>query len=111
MLATGLASNELIPDAGVYPIRGQIVRVGNPGGLSYHQYNNAHETLYIIPNVHRVIVGGTHVEHSTDEEFDFELEQEILERAYRFEPRLKAMPILSRAIGFRPGRDETIQTG
>lgn len=108
VLATGLATSALIPDAGVYPIQGQIVRVANPGGLSYHQYNNSTETLYIIPNVNRVIIGGTHVEHSTDEVFDLALEKEMLERAYRFEPRLKEMPIVSRAIGFRPGRDETL---
>lgn len=106
VLATGLETNYLVPDAGLYPIQGQIVRVANPGNVGYHQFNTDKVSLYIIPRVDDVVVGGTHVEHVGDTFVDPTLQQAILKRAVQFEPRLAGQDITSAVTGLRPGRTE-----
>lgn len=106
VIATGLATNTLIPDAGLYPIQGQIVRVQNPGNVGYHKFNTAETTLYVIPRVDDVVIGGTHVKHESSLQIDSKLQQTMLSRAIQFEPRLAGQDILSAITGLRPGRAE-----
>lgn len=106
ILATGLETNYLVPDAGLYPIQGQILRVENPGGIGYHQFNTDSISLYIIPRINDVVIGGTHVEHADGVDVDLALQEIMLERAIRFEPKLTNQKILSSLVGLRPGRSE-----
>jgi D-amino-acid oxidase len=104
IVATGLETSKLIPKSNMYPIQGQVVRVKNPGGIGYRQFNTKEESLYIIPRVDDVVIGGTHVEYASGLEVDLDLQQAMLERAFEFEPRLRAQPIVKGLVGLRPGR-------
>jgi D-amino-acid oxidase len=106
ILATGLGTSSLVHNAEMYPIQGQVVRVENPGGIGYWHYDDEEQTTYIIPRLKEVVIGGTHVKYTWDTTIDEKLEQQMLENAYRLEPRLQGMPVTSRITGLRPGRDE-----
>lgn len=106
VLATGLGTNDLVPDAGLYPIQGQVVRVANPGGVPWLiDQDNPEGLLYVIPRIDEVVVGGTHVIGADSLEPDPAIEAAILRRASAFFPWIADAPVTSRAVGLRPGRD------
>lgn len=107
VVATGLGTNELVPDAGLYPIQGQVVRVANPGGVPWLiDDRNPDGLLYVIPRIDEVVIGGTHIVGEYSVEPDPAVEAAILKRASAFFPWIADAPITSRAVGLRPGRDE-----
>lgn len=108
IVATGLRTRELIRDSGVYPIQGQIVRVANPGNMAYHSFVNEDSTLYIIPRIDDVVIGGTAVPHDENIKVDRVLQRKILKRAVAFAPELAGQEILSSEVGLRPARDEVL---
>ncbi len=105
VLATGLETNELVPDAGMYPIQGQVVRVANPGGVEWFTDERPDGIIYIIPRIDEVVVGGTQVVGAWDTTVDPELERRLIARAAEIMPWIAEAPITSRAVGLRPGRD------
>lgn len=56
----GLGAGELVDDPSVYPVRGQVVRVGNPGlTMSVRDEDHPGGRAYVHPRTEDCIVGGT----------------------------------------------------
>ena len=63
----GLAARELVGDLSVYPVRGQIVRVKNPGlVMSVRDEFHPAGRAYVHPRSRDCILGGTLDEHQWD---------------------------------------------
>lgn len=104
---TGLAAGALVGDPSVHPIRGQIIRVRNPG---IHRFwlavSPGAEPIYIVPRAADVILGGTAQMHDGRLQTDAHTAREILARCVRFVPLLADAEILEHRAALRPGRAE-----
>ncbi len=104
---SGLGARKLANDPSMEPIRGQIVRVRNPGLRRFVlDDDNPAGVTYIIPRSGDCILGGTADEGSWDTEPDPKTAAGILERCAALEPRLQDAEILEHKVGLRPGRSE-----
>jgi D-amino-acid oxidase len=105
VVAAGLGAGELLGDAALVPVRGQVVRVANPG-LERWLIDDDHPggITYIIPRGADVVLGGTADHGAHETEHDPRVEAAILDRARALEPALRDAPVVSRAVGLRPGR-------
>jgi D-amino-acid oxidase len=103
----GLGARDLVDDTTMNPIRGQIVRVRNPG-LDHFVLDeeNPEGVTYIVPRSHDCILGGTADEGEWDLEPDPETATAILSRCTKLEPRLDGAEVLEHRSGLRPGRPE-----
>ena len=103
----GLGARELVGDTSMQPIRGQIVRVSNPGlGRFVLDEENPEGVTYIVPRSQDCILGGTAGEGEWDLEPDPEIAEGILRRCTELEPRLAGVEVLEHRVGLRPGRPE-----
>ena len=106
VVAAGLRSGELTGDTGLRPIRGQIVRLANPGLTRWYvDAEHPDGCIYLVPRVDDVICGGTNQPGNTDPNPDPATAAGILARAIELEPSLADVPVLAHAVGLRPGRD------
>ena len=107
VLAVGLGAEELVADSAMRPIRGQVVRLANPGLTDWLlDEHEPSDFCYVIPRYDDVVCGGTAEVGQSSLEPDMDTEVAILGRARRLVPALANAPILSRAVGLRPGRKE-----
>lgn len=106
VVAAGSNSGKLLrDDASLYPIRGQIVRLTNPGLDEWLlDEDNPLGLTYIVPRRGDVICGGQSVVGDATTEWDQALEEAILSRSRALVPALKDSRVLSRMVGLRPGR-------
>jgi len=82
-----------------------VVRLADPGLESWVvDEDNPAGMTYVVPRGRDVVVGGTAVAGATSTEPDPAVEAAILERAGALVPALRGQPVLSRAVGLRPGR-------
>jgi D-amino-acid oxidase len=104
--ATGLGARELVGDARVYPVRGQILRRSR-GELDrvFIDESRGDVITYVIPRSEDVILGGVSDEHDEDLGVRAEQSEAILERCMRLEPRLAKTEELGVLVGLRPCRD------
>jgi D-amino-acid oxidase len=103
----GLGARELVGDPSMEPIRGQIVRVRNPGLERFVlDEGNPEGISYVIPRSEDCILGGTAEEGEWDIEPDPEIAAGILRRCTTLEPRLAGAEVLEHRVGLRPGRSE-----
>jgi D-amino-acid oxidase len=103
----GLGARNLVGDASMQPIRGQIIRVRNPGlDRFYLDEENPDGVTYIVPRSEDCILGGTAEEGEWDLEPDPETASAILRRCTELEPRLAGAEVLEHKVGLRPGRQE-----
>jgi D-amino-acid oxidase len=104
---TGLAARSLAGDATVHPIRGQVVRVANPG-LHLSLRDEAHPLgrAYVHPRRDDCILGGTGEVGSWDLCPDPATAQSILRRCRDLAPALEGAAVLEHRVGLRPGRSE-----
>lgn len=103
----GLGAKELTGDEGLYPIRGQIVRLTAVADKTSFVDEFSHKSLaYIIPRRHDTIIGGTAQVGDWDLTADPQTAQEILRKARELQPELAHVEILEHAVGLRPGRDQ-----
>lgn len=102
---TGLGARTLVPDERVYPIRGQVVRVENPG-LDRWTLDEEHPDgkIYIIPRGDDCILGGTAEPGEWSSEPDPDVAAAIVRRCASVEPRLADARVLGHRIGLRPAR-------
>jgi D-amino-acid oxidase len=102
---TGLGAGELANDGTMFPIRGQVVMVENPGVERFTLDAGEHgeEVMYVIPRSRDVVLGGTASE-TWDERPDEESARRILARCASVEPALRHARVLRHAVGLRPGR-------
>ena len=103
----GLGARELAGDPSMEPIRGQIVRVRNPG-LDRFVLDGEHPegVTYVIPRSGDCILGGTAEEGEWDTEPHPPTAAAILRRCVALEPRLAEVEVLEHKVGLRPGRPE-----
>lgn len=106
VVACGIRGGELLGDDDtVFPIRGQVVCVANPGLTEWFiDTDDPLEMIYVFPRTHDVVVGGIGEAGSWSTEVDADTEAAMLERAARVIPQLAGQPVLSRAAGLRPAR-------
>jgi D-amino-acid oxidase len=103
----GLGARDLVDDVSMEPIRGQIVRVRNPGIECFVlDEENPEGVTYIVPRSGDCILGGTAEEGAWDLEPDPETAAGILRRCTRLERRLTGVEVLEHKVGLRPGRPE-----
>jgi D-amino-acid oxidase len=101
--ATGLAARELAADPAVYPARGQIVLVANPG-LETSLRSEAEPGTYIHPRRRDVVLGGTYQEGDWNTTPDPGTRDAILARCRALVPELAGAPVLGERVGLRPAR-------
>ena len=105
--AAGMAAGALVGDETVYPVRGQIVRVTNPGlRLSVRDEEHPGGRAYVHPRTTDCILGGTLEVGSWDTEPDPAETTAILERCTDIAPQLAASRVMETVVGLRPGRPE-----
>ncbi|BCL17925.1 FAD-dependent oxidoreductase [Micromonospora sagamiensis] len=103
--ATGLAAGALCGDPTVFPARGQVVLVANPGlDVSFRDEENPDGTTYVHPRSRDVVLGGTYESGRADLEPDPEVRAGILGRAVALVPELAAAPVVGERVGLRPAR-------
>jgi D-amino-acid oxidase len=102
---TGMASRSLVPDPSIYPIRGQLVVMDNPGVDEFFQ-DDTHggDMTYILPHGNRVVLGGCATEHSEHPLPVRAIAEAIIERCIAIEPKLRAARFIEDLVGFRPTR-------
>lgn len=107
VLAVGIGAQNLVGDGEVTPIRGQVVRLANPGLTEWLlDEDDPEHFCYVIPRFDDVVCGGTAEVGQTSLEPDVRTEALLLARARALVPELTDAPILSAAVGLRPGRTE-----
>jgi len=102
---SGLAARSLVGDLSVYPVRGQIVRVSNPGlSVSVRDEHHPEGRAYVHPRATDCILGGTLDEHEWSTEVDPAVAESILRRCTDIVPALTEATVLEHVVGLRPGR-------
>jgi D-amino-acid oxidase len=102
---TGLGARELFGDLKLYPVRGQMVRVVNPGLTRFVIDEHDPEGMsYIIPRSSDCLLGGTADEGCWELAPDECTATAILDRCVRLEPRLVGARVLEDKVGLRPAR-------
>jgi len=103
----GLGARELVGDETMSPIRGQIVRVRNPGLTRFVlDDDNPAGVTYIIPRSEDCVLGGTAEDGAWDTTPNPAVAEAILSRCVALEPRLGGVEVLEHRVGLRPGRPE-----
>jgi D-amino-acid oxidase len=103
--ATGLGARDLTGDTELTGIRGQVVRVADPG-LPGWVIDEGHPDgmVYVVPRGTDVVCGGTALEGEEGTEPDPAEAERILARCREVAPDLKDAPVLGHAVGVRPAR-------
>jgi D-amino-acid oxidase len=102
---SGLGARELISDTDLVPIRGEVVRVANPGlQMVEIDHDLAGEVSYVIPRGDDCVLGGSAEEGREDTAPDPSITAAILDRCQRLQPRLAGATARGSAVGLRPGR-------
>lgn len=105
--AAGMAAGGLVGDPTVFPVRGQIVRVTNPGlTLSVRDEEHPGGRAYVHPRTDDCILGGTLEVGSWDTEADPVETVAILERCTDIAPALAGARVVDSVVGLRPGRPQ-----
>ncbi|WP_030600462.1 FAD-dependent oxidoreductase [Streptomyces fulvoviolaceus] len=103
---TGLGARELVPDASVRPVRGQLVVVENPGIRTWLVSADADgRTAYFFPQPGRLLLGGTEDEGEWSREPDPAVAEAIVRRCAALRPEIAGARVLEHRVGLRPVRD------
>ena len=103
----GLGARGLVGDCSMAPIRGQVLRVSNPGlDRFFLDEDDPEGVTYIVPRSEDCVLGGTADEGVWDTEPDPGTAAAILRRCSALEPRLADAEVLEHRVGLRPGRPE-----
>lgn len=101
----GLGARELVDDPAVHPIRGQIVRVTDPGlEVSLRDEHHPQGPTYVHPRGEDCILGGTTDDDVWDTTPDPATAAAILRRCTTLAPELADARVLEHVVGLRPGR-------
>ncbi|MFJ6742495.1 FAD-dependent oxidoreductase [Streptomyces sp. NPDC091279] len=103
---TGLGAREVVPDASVRPVRGQLVVVANPGITTWLGTTDADGTMaYLFPHADRLLLGGTAEEDVWSTEPDPAVAEAIVRRCAAVRPEIAGARVLAHRVGLRPYRD------
>lgn len=100
--ATGLAAGRLCGDLAVFPVRGQVVLVRNPGLTT--SIRDEERNLYIHPRSDDVVLGGTFDAGNWDLTPDPAIREQIVARCAEVVPELAGAEIVGEKVGLRPAR-------
>ncbi len=105
---SGVGAKTLANDAQVYPIRGQVVLVRKPPGLSPDilSVGDISEATYIVPRSQDCLLGGTKQKGHWNLTPDMATAEAIIERCAAFDPKLRDPEVIEHRVGLRPGRPE-----
>jgi D-amino-acid oxidase len=107
---TGLGARELVGDEDLVPVRGQWVRVANPGiDRVMADFDNPDGEAYVIPRTDSCILGGTADEGAWDTEPDMDTARNLIARCATLDARLADAPILEHRAGLRPVRKSGVR--
>ncbi|MFE4830303.1 FAD-dependent oxidoreductase [Streptomyces sp. NPDC056672] len=103
---TGIGARVLMADASLYPVRGQVVVVENPGIDEWFVASlpGSADMTYVMPQPYGVLLGGTATEHSWDLRPDPAEAEAIVARCARIHPALAGARVLEHRVGLRPAR-------
>jgi D-amino-acid oxidase len=101
---TGVGARQVASDPAVYPIRGQVVRVENPG--VQQAYMDDDSFTYLFPRRDGLILGGVAQSDNWSRAIDPAITENILRRCEAVEPSVRQAKILAIPVGLRPGRHE-----
>ena len=102
---TGLGARTLAGDGDLYPVRGHLARVRNPGIRQViADFDNPAGEAYVIPHDDSCLLGGTADEHEWDTTADPAVSVQIRARCVELDRRLAGAEFLGHAIGLRPAR-------
>ncbi|HTJ39684.1 MAG TPA: FAD-dependent oxidoreductase [Dactylosporangium sp.] len=103
--ATGLGARLLADDPAVFPARGQVVGVANPGLVtSVRDEEHPGGMTYVHPRSRDVVLGGTFQAGEWSETPDPGTTEAILRRCAELVPELEGARPLWEAAGLRPAR-------
>ena len=104
---TGVAARDIVPDAEVHPVRGQVVIAENPGVAEFLiARGEPPVTTYMFPHGDTILLGGT-VEWDQEELTPSpQISERIVADCARLEPRLDGVRITGHRVGLRPYRRE-----
>ncbi|MFB7223351.1 FAD-dependent oxidoreductase [Streptomyces sp. NPDC056227] len=110
---TGLAARELVPDAGMRPVRGQLVLVENPGIEEWFTEADpvSDATTYFFPQPGRLVLGGTAEAGNWSTVPDPRTAEEIVARCARIRPEIAVARVIGHRVGLRPARDAGVRIG
>ncbi|MCA9689959.1 MAG: FAD-dependent oxidoreductase [Nannocystaceae bacterium] len=104
VVCAGLGAAALARDAELSPLRGQLVRVANPGLTRVVVDEEGPEITYIVPRRDDCVLGGSAEPGCYDTAADPALTRAILARCVAIEPRLRGATLLGVDVGLRPCR-------
>jgi D-amino-acid oxidase len=99
----GIGARELVPDASLVPVRGQIVIVDNPGVTEFF-VGESDPPVYFFPHGETVALGGTAQFGADRTEPDPDTAAAIIAGCARIDPRLGSAKIVGHRVGLRPTR-------
>jgi D-amino-acid oxidase len=102
---TGLGARSLVGDGELTAVRGQVVRVADPGLAGWTMDDDHPDGMvYVIPRGTDVVCGGTADDGEESTEPDPATAAKILARCRAVVPELAGAPVLGHAVGIRPAR-------
>lgn len=103
---TGLGARDLVPDAGVRPVRGQLVVVENPGVTTWFTSvdDSSGASAYFFPQPGGLILGGTAEDDVWSPVPDPEAAAGIVARCAAVRPEIAGARVLAHRVGLRPVR-------
>lgn len=102
----GLGARTLASDDTVYPVRGQLVVVANPGIETWFAAPDpaSRATTHIFPFPGRLVLGGTAEADDFSRVPDPAVAAAIVERCARIRPEIAGAQVLGHLVGLRPAR-------
>jgi D-amino-acid oxidase len=103
---TGCGARDLVPDADVTPVRGQVVVTSNPGISEFFVGTAAdpRDLTYLFPHGDIVLLGGTEQPGNWSREPDPGTATQIIAACTAVRPELRTATVLEHRVGLRPAR-------
>lgn len=102
----GIGARDLVPDADLTPIRGQLVVVENPGITEFFSEDTglSPDLLHFYPQGETLVLGGTAQPCQWSREPDPDIAAAIIARCAEIEPNLRDVQVIEHRVGLRPTR-------
>jgi D-amino-acid oxidase len=103
---SGIGATQLVPDPDLYPIRGQLVVVRNPGITTFFSEDtgDSQELTHYLPLGDTVVLGGIARPGDLESSPDLAAAEAIRARCTAVEPQLRRAEVLEIRVGHRPTR-------
>lgn len=102
---TGMGAKELCNDDQLYPAKGQLVVVENPGVQDFFaERGDLTNLFYWMPQGEKVVIGGTAEVNFEHRDIDRYQVDRMLQKAQALEARFASSKVIDTRVGFRPCR-------